>query len=708
MSVLDSLSEAISSLGSSLFSANEPRFLLELAGCREQVQVLRFSGREALNVPWELNITMVSEATNILPETMLGTSATLTLIGSTGKSYYHGQVWQFCRQAQGKRLTQYQFIIRPALSWLGLGQNQRIFQQKSAPQIIKQLLQERNVPTDQIVWKLSSTYPARDYCVQYAESDLQFITRLLGEEGMHYHFSHTEKHSQLVFADHPSGWSTDLAAVLYKPGSGQAADIDTLQSFLMRHSIVPTVVEQRYFNLYKPLTLTNTQHSVTQKIANKAINKEADKGSKKETNELYHYHYSSSEVSQTTAQQTAQRHLESLQAQLVTAQGKGNLSQLRVGYLLPVTGHACPAANTRWLLTEIDLSGEQPQVLEEVSGGQSRCNVHFHAVPWDTVWRSAIYPEKPRLHGIQTATVTGPAGEEIYTDALGRIKVQFHWDREGKQQEGKHNEQTSCWIRVMHDWAGNGYGVVRLPRIGQEVQVSFEEGDPDKPLITGCLHNGEQTTAWDLPLHQTRSGIRTSSTPGGGGTNELRFEDKKGKEQLRWQAEKDWDVKIRHSSHTQIDGSHHRVVGGNDYREIQGEQHQTFEANVAYERQQNQHCTVDGSLEQSVAQNYLLQAEQDLHWQSNQQAIYHAGVELTLQAGGSFIKLDPSGITLSGSVVTMNQGGSALSAESEAAELPHKPAGAHSTGSGKVPQAKAPQPVVKFEPKKINQVIYSD
>ena len=168
------------------------------------------------------------------------------------------------------------------------------------------------------------------------------------------------------------------------------------------------------------------------------------------------------------------------------------------------------------------------------------------------------------------------------------------------------------------------------------------------------------------------------------------------------------DVKIRHSSHTQIDGSHHRVVGGNDYREIQGEQHQTFEANVAYERQQNQHCTVDGSLEQSVAQNYLLQAEQDLHWQSNQQAIYHAGVELTLQAGGSFIKLDPSGITLSGSVVTMNQGGSALSAESEAAELPHKPAGAHSTGSGKVPQAKAPEPVVKFKPKKINQVIYSD
>ncbi len=703
MSVLDSLNEALSSLGSSLFSANEPRFLLELAGSSESVQVLRFSGREVLNVPWELNITMVSEAANILPETMLGTAAMLTLIGSAGKSYYHGQVWQFRRQTQGKRLTQYQLLVRPALSWLGLGRNQRIFQQKSAPEIIKQLLQEQHIPTDQIVWKLNATYPVRDYCVQYAESDLQFITRLLDEEGMHYHFIHTEKTSQLVFADHPSGWSADLAAVIYKPGTGQTADTDTLQSFLMRHRIVPTMVERRYFNLHKPLTLTNAQYSGTPKIARKATNKDADKGSKEEPNQLSHYYYGSSEVSQGAAQQTAQRHLEALQTQLVTAEGKGNLSQLRVGYLLPVTGHACPAANTRWLLTEIDLSGEQPQVLEEVSCGQSRCNVHFHAVPWDSVWRSAIYPEKPRLHGIQTAVVTGPAGEEIYTDALGRIKVQFHWDREGKQ-----NEQTSCWVRVMHDWAGNGYGVVRLPRIGQEVQVSFEEGDPDKPLITGCLHNGEQTTAWDLPLHQTRSGIRTSSTPGGGGTNELRFEDKKGKEQLRWQAEKDWDAKILHSSHTQIDGSHQRVVGGNDYREIQGEQHQAFDVNVAYERQQNQHSTVDGSLEQAIAQKYLLQAGQNLCWRSNQQAIYHAGVELTLQAGSSFIKLDPSGITLNGPVVTMNQGGSALSAESEVAGLPHKPAGAHNTGNGKVPQAKAPESVVKFEPKKINQVIYSD
>jgi type VI secretion system secreted protein VgrG len=191
--------------------------------------------------------------------------------------------------------------------------------------------------------------------------------------------------------------------------------------------------------------------------------------------------------------------------------------------------------------------------------------------------------------------------------------------------------------------------------------------------------------------------LRTSSTPGGVGTNELRFEDEKGKEQLRWQAEKDWDAKIGNSSHSQIDGTHERAIGGDDYREIQGEQHIRLEGNSQKAINLNQHCTLHGSQEQHIEQNSLIQAGQSVVWQSQNQAIYHAGVELTLQAGGSFIKLDPSGITLSGPVVMMNQGGSALSAGSEAATLPHKPAGAHSAGVGKVPRARAPETVTETE-----------
>ncbi len=702
MSFSDNLGGLLSGLGSSgsgLFSADEARFLLTVKNCREEVQVLRFSAEEALSTPWSVNITLVSEASDLNPEAMIGSEASLTLLGSNAPGYFHGQVWQFRRQTQGKRLTQYQLMMRPALAWLELGRNQRIFQHKSVPDIIRLLFQEQHIASDQVQWKLTAVYPLHEYCVQYGESDLQFIHRLLGEEGIHYHFLHSEKGSQLILSDHPAGWSTGLNAVQYKPGTGQAADADTLQSFLVRHSVSVNATCHRHFDFHQPLHLTDVRQQMPAVAGAQTQNSAGSAGREY----LNYYLYQCDTADTTQASSRVKRHLEALQREKVTAQGRGNLSQLHCGWLLPVTGHNRAEFNSNWLLTSLTVSGEQPQVLEEFSGGQSSLNCQFSAIPWDTPWRPDVASAKPRLSGIQTATVTGPAGEEIYTDEFGRVKVQFHWDREGKE-----DEKTSCWIRVMHDWAGNGYGVVRLPRIGQEVQISFEEGDPDKPLITGCLHNARQKTPWEQPVHMTRSGLRTGSSPGGQGANELRFEDKKGKEELRWLAEKDWDVQIKASSHTQINGTHDRTIGGNDYREIQGEQHVRLEANAQKEITLDQHGTIHGSAEQHLEQKCLIQAGQSVAWQSQNQMIFHAGTEMTINAGGSFIKLDPSGITLSGPVVTMNQGGSALSVGAEAAELPAKPTGAHYAGTGKVPVVKIPEKIIKIEPKKTYPFVYSD
>ena len=702
MSFIDNLGGLVSDLGASvggLFSANESRFLLTIKNSREEVQVLRFNAEEALSTAWSVDITLVSEASDLNPELMIGSEASLTLLGSNVPGYFHGKIWQFRRQTQGTRLTQYQLIMRPALAWLDLGRNQRIFQHKTIPDIIRQLFQEQHIASDQVLWKLTATYQPREYCVQYGESDLQFIHRLLGEEGIHYHFSHTEKNSQLIISDHPSGWSTGLNAVQYKPGTGQAAADDTLQSLRVRHEVSVNATSHRHFDFHQPLHLTDVQQQ-TPAVAGEQPQPGASSAGREHLN---HYFYQSDTADTSQAALRAQRHLEARQREVVTAQGRGNLPQLHSGWLLPVIGHNREEFNTNWLLTSLTVSGEQPQVLEEFSGGQSSLNCQFSAIPWDTLWRPDFVQAKPRLCGVQTATVTGPAGEEIYTDAFGRVKVQFHWDREGKE-----DEKTSCWIRVMHDWAGNGYGVVRLPRIGQEVQVSFEEGDPDKPLITGCLHNAQQKTPWEQPAHMTRSGLRTASSPGGQGTNELRFEDKKGHEELRWQAEKDWDAKIQASSHSQVNGSHERAIGGNDYREIKGEQHVRLEANLLKEIKLDQHGTIHGSAEQHIEQKSLIQASQSVAWQSQNQMIFHAGTEMTIKAAGSFIKLDPSGITLSGPMVTMNQGGCALFAGTEAAELPAKPAGAHTSGTGKVPTAKAPEKVIKIEPKKVLQMVYSD
>lgn len=681
MSLIDTLSSAFSGLESSLsglLSSNETRYFFSVPAVNATLQVLRFDIQEQLNEPWCLNVTVVTENDALKPEQLIHQEMTLTLTRSTGKSYYHGQVWQCKKKAQGKRLTQYELICKPPIAWLGLGQNQRIFQNLTESDIIKKILLEQRIPADRVVWKLTDIYQPREYCVQYQESDLTFITRLCTEAGFYFYFQHSEQKSVLVFGDHPSAWLNDIAAVEYKPGNGQANESDTIQSLMLQQQVGTQSFSHRQFDFQKP------QHPQDTKQQPQNNNLTPDY--------LEHYQFKSGNKATAQATTLTSKHLQAKQNVQLQLTGWGNLPQLRTGELLTVSGHPRAAVNRSWAMIQLSMQGEQPQVLEEFSSGQSSITCHFSAIPSDQFWRPAMQPHKPLLKGLQTAMVTGPAGEEIYTDALGRIKVQFHWDREGKQ-----NEQTSCWLRVMHDWAGDGYGVARLPRIGQEVQVSFEEGDLDKPLVTGMYHHAEQPVAWEQPKHKTRSGIRTSSTPGGVGTNEMRFEDKKGQEELRWQAQQDWDVLVNAESHTQIDGNHERKICGDDYREIQGEQHIRLEANHQKSISENQHTTIHGSFEQHLEQKSLIQANQSMSWKSDTHAIFHAGTEMTLKAGGSFIKLDPSGVTLSGPVVTLNQGGSALSAGNEAAELPTKPAGVHASGIGKVPEARAPEPVKEDE-----------
>ncbi len=693
MSFFDSISDAVSELGSDVSGAmlaNETRYTLTVAAADTLLQVLSFEITEELNEPWTLIARVVTENSDLQPEKLLHSEMTLKLTGHSGDNYYHGQVWRCKKKAQGKRLTQYELICKPNLAWLGLGQNQRIFQQKTEREIIDQILREQRIPSDRVLWQLSGTYQPRDYCVQYQESDLTFITRLCCEAGFCFFFHHEENQSQIVFADHPAAWNAELEPVAYKPGTGQSNEADTLLSFTLQHQVGVQSVFRRQFDFQKPRHLQDTKHQNTD-------------STQSTPDYLTHYFCVSANRNDHASTTQAQQHLQALQRELVTVDGRGSLPQLRTGYRLSVTQHPRQDVNRDWLITRLTMKGEQPQVLEEFSAGQSSLSCHFSGIPGDLFWRPDFQPAKPILKGIQTALVTGPKGEEIYTDAMGRIKVQFYWDRKGQR-----DNNTSCWLRVMHDWAGNGYGITRLPRIGQEVQISFEDGNPDKPLITGMHHNAEQPTAWQQPKHKTRSGIRTSSTPDGVGTNELRFEDKKGHEELRWQAQQDWDVLIKADSHIQIDGSHEREVSGNDFREVHGEQHLRLEANDHKKIGKNQHITIHGNAEQHIEQKSRIQANQSIGWKSQNKAIFHAGTEITLKVGGSFIKLDPSGVTLSGSSVSLNQGGSVFSAGVKAAELPIKPARVHESGIGKMPEVREPEKVVKVESKKSFPFVYSD
>jgi type VI secretion system secreted protein VgrG len=302
-------------------------------------------------------------------------------------------------------------------------------------------------------------------------------------------------------------------------------------------------------------------------------------------------------------------------------------------------------------------------VLEELGGGDAAPGAdgfsqgyrnRFAATPWDQVFRLPLSHAKPRLLGSQSAVVTGPAGEEIHCDDYGRIKVQLHWDRDGQG-----DDTSSCWLRVASGWAGDRYGALAIPRVGMEVLVSFLDGDPDQPLVTGCLYHKTHPVPYDLPAHKTRSVFKTLSSPGGGGSNELRIEDRKDAEQIYIHAQRDWEQQVNHDYTVQVGHQRHETVEANSYSELKAEEHRITHGNRLTELKADDHLTVHGSQHVKLASGQFIEAGEEIHLKSGQKMVIEAGTELTIQAGGSFIKLDAGGVAMVGPQVKINSGGSA-------------------------------------------------
>src|SRR3990167_6629859 len=301
----------------------------------------------------------------------------------------------------------------------------------------------------------------------------------------------------------------------------------------------------------------------------------------------------------------------------------------------------------------------------------------FSATPWDIPFRPPLAHPKPRVLGSQSAVVPGPAGEEIHCDEYGRIKVQFFWDCIGAA-----DDKTSCWLRVSSRWAGDRYGAIAIPRIGMEVLVTFLEGDPDQPLVTGCLYHKEHVVPYDLPANKTRTVFKTLSSPGGGGYNELRIEDKKGEEQIYIHAERDWDENIEHDQKIRIGFERHDRVEANSYSKFKAEEHRTTHLDRKSEIKANDHLTVGNNQHIKIGTGQFINAGSEIHLSSGQKVVLEAGSELTFKAAGSFIKLDGSGITMVGPIIKFNSGGGPGSGSGAAPVLPiiPKPADTAPTG----------------------------
>ncbi len=623
-------------------AANKTHFTLSLEGVEHDFKVLEFRGREAISQPYRFDLELVSERPDLDLESLLHRPAFLAF--APDGSGVHGLVHQAAQGESGKRLTRYRLTLVPQLAYLAHRTNQRIFQHLTVPQIIAQVLEEHGIQADAYRFGLGPVvYPPREYCVQYDETDLHLIQRLCEEEGIHYHFQHAASGHVLVFGDDQTVFPR-LTATAYQQDSGLVADQPVIKRFGLRLETRTSRVTRRDYDFEKPrLTMEAAFHSDFQP-------------------DLEDYDYPGRFTERARGKHLSQRALERHRHDYELAEGESDQPKLVSGHFLPLTEHPRSDWNQLWLLTEVLHEGKQPQVLEEavtshvdsgdgfVQGYRNR----FSATPWAIPFRPALRHPKPKVLGSQTAVVTGPAGEEIHCDEYGRVKVQFYWDREAQA-----DDKTSCWLRVSSSWAGDRYGGIAIPRVGMEVLVTFLEGDPDQPLVTGCLYHKEHQVPYDLPANKTRTVFKTLSSPGGGGYNELRIEDRKGAEQIYLHAQRDWDENIEHDQKIRVGHERHDTVEANSYSEFRAEEHRTTHADRKTEIRANDHLTVGNSQHLKIGTGKFIEAGNEIHYYAGSKVVIDAGMELTASGGGSFLKLDPSGVTLSGATIRMNSGGAA-------------------------------------------------
>ncbi|MBU3825432.1 MAG: type VI secretion system tip protein VgrG, partial [Candidatus Oceanisphaera merdipullorum] len=424
-------------LGQGKPAANEHQAWLTLGELGTQ-SVYDYQGEERISGCYQVQVTLVCHSP--LPDltALLQQPTTLVLKSPYGaERYVHGIVFAMAELGRSDRNLRYQLTLVPPLALLALRRGVRIFQALSVPEIVEKLLTEAGLSADTRSWRLGGDYAAREYCVQYNETELDFIERILAEAGIHYHFAHSAEHTLLILADGPEGLDT-LGPLPFKAEAGLAADGHAIHRFSLGPEVRTGSVSLRDYDFTRPNLLLSPQSVTQQDEAN------ADEQA------LEDYRWPGSFTSQAEGLQLTELGLARHRHHREQVQGASDSPQLMAGHFQPLSAHPESAYNQSWLITELEYQGKQPQVLGELSDGQSSYQNNFTAQPWTSPYHPTC-PAKPQVPGQQSAIVTGPPGEEIYCDEYGRVKVQFYWDREGQG-----DEKTSTWLRVSQGWAGNG------------------------------------------------------------------------------------------------------------------------------------------------------------------------------------------------------------------------------------------------------------
>jgi type VI secretion system secreted protein VgrG len=648
------------------------------------------AGTERLSAPFEYDLTLLSENVDIAAKELLGTPVTVALAlrdDGEERRFFNGYVSRFAQVGFDGSFALYRGTVVPWLWFLSRRSNCRIFQEKTVLEIVKTIFRDDHGFTD-FEERLSGTYRKWDYCVQYRETDLNFVSRLLEHEGIYYFHEHTDGKHTLVLAD---GYSAHAPVDGYERIPYYPPDATALRE--SEH-----VNDWSVANEVRPGAFAHTAFDFTAPRKDLQVRSTNPKGHPLSGLELFDYPDDYREKG--AGEEYARVRLQETQVDHEVATGAANARGLACGALFTLSGHFREDQNREHLVTAVHCSLQSDLF---ASGGELpddevfRCR--FEVVDAQAPYRPTRRTPKPFVQGPQTAIVVGKSGEEIWTDKYGRVKVQFHWDRYSKA-----DETSSCWVRVAQVWAGKGWGGLSIPRIGQEVIVDFLEGDPDQPIVTGRVYNGECMPPYPLPGDQTRSTLKSCSSKGGGGFNEIRLEDKKGSEQIFVHAEKNHDQRVKNDAFEWIGHERHLIVGGDQLEQVGGDKHLTVAG--------DQNEAVDGTvsldagtdLQQRVGMNAALDAGMEIHLKGGMNVVIEAGVSITLKAGGGFVVVGPAGVTISGIPVLINSGGSAGAGSGCSPDAPKAPKEADKAEPGQIsdaaprsPPAMAPAPKVNVQ-----------